>query len=159
MHTDNQIKVISLVILYSTLSKHIWLLSLVRQCEWILGWTHNWISNSQRPLLSLRLDLIQTLPSDFLIGLRSCCSPRLTQYFRRHWIQFRQNQLRPISTNWSWSILLFQGTSNKRTILTPPVSNILKEVWHFEEMCPRLWNKQENYWNCQNCFGFQPRSI
>ena len=25
--------------------------------------------------LSLRLDLIQTLPSDFLIGLRSCCSP------------------------------------------------------------------------------------
>ena len=85
--------------------------------------------------------------------------PRLTQYFRRHWIQFRQNQLRPISTNWSWSILLFQGTSNKRTILTPPVSNILKEVWHFEEMCPRLWNKQENYWNCQNCFGFQLRSI
>ena len=53
----------------------IWWSSLVRQCEWILGWTHNWISNSQRPLLSLRLDLIQTLPSDFLIGLRSCCSP------------------------------------------------------------------------------------
>ena len=70
-------------------------------------------------------------------------------------IQFRQNHWRPISTNLWWSILLFQSTSNKRIILTLFVSNITKEVWHFGEMCPGLWNKQVNYWNCQNCFGFQ----
>ena len=131
--------------------------SLVRQCEWILGWTLDIELTTSSSIAAIRPDPDSAirLPNWSPILLQ----PRLTQYFRRHWIQFRQNQLRPISTNWSWSILLFQGTSNKRTILTPPVSNILKEVWHFEEMCPRLWNKQENYWNCQNCFGFQLRSI
>ena len=100
-----------------------------------------------------QMRLFQTRPSDrLLIGLLSATQP---QYFRRHSIQFRQNHPRPISTNLWWSILLFQGTSNKRTILTLFVSNILKEMWHFGEMCPVLWNKQVNYWNCQNCFGFQ----
>ena len=47
---------------------------LVRRCEWIF-WLNSGYRTHNVLFLSLRLDLIQTLPSDFLIGLRSCCNP------------------------------------------------------------------------------------